>query len=462
MLKYRNIIILTGMVVFFFCGCATYYQKQIEFQQDFVSGDLEGARKFLLKNEKAAQKKDRLLYYLDRGVVEQMLGNYDTSNYFFEQAYYFSQDYRKNLSADLVGMVANPMLKPYRGEAFEIVLIHFYKALNFLKMGEMNNALVEIRRVNISLNELGDKYEDKKFRYKQDAFAHNLMGIIYEAEGDYNNAFIAYRNAYESYQTIYSREFGLEAPLQLKQDLLRVADVNGFYNDLQRYQDSFKLQKLPIKPEGHGELVFFWLNGLGPVKSEVSLNLSMMQGQGGFFTFADEQEGISVPYQFSANQSSDFSDLKVVRLAMPKYTSRNTHFSRADLLYQSEAVALQKAEDINAIAIANLQDRMLRELAQSVGRLAVKQAAELAVREKNEDLGAVVSLVNAFTEKADTRNWQTLPHDIFYSRIYLPPGQHSLQLKTYTPEGDFITHDMVVEIEAEKTAFEIFHSLAAE
>ena len=67
----------------------------------------------------------------------------------------------------------------------------------------MEDALVEVRKINIRLQQLNDKYPDHKNRYQRDAFAQLLMGLIYDAAGDYNNAFIAYRNAYNTYQTDY-------------------------------------------------------------------------------------------------------------------------------------------------------------------------------------------------------------------------------------------------------------------
>ena len=38
--------------------------------------------------------------------------------------------------------------------------------------------------------------------YRADGFARYLSGILYEAAGDLNNAFIAYRNAYEAYDAM--------------------------------------------------------------------------------------------------------------------------------------------------------------------------------------------------------------------------------------------------------------------
>src|SRR5690606_3694353 len=159
-------IVVFWSAIFLFTACATYYQKTIAFQEDFSRGDLNSAKSFLEKNDKAAEKKDRLLYFFDRGVVEHMLGNYQESNQYFEEAYKFSQDFRKSLMNDFTSYIANPMTKPYQGEDFEVVLLHFYKALNFIYLYEYDAALVECRRINIRLNEINDRYEDKKNRYK--------------------------------------------------------------------------------------------------------------------------------------------------------------------------------------------------------------------------------------------------------------------------------------------------------
>ena len=170
-----NIVTVVLLSVFLLSSCASYYQKTHKFNEKFTIGNIEEAQTFLIHQKKAAEKKDRLLYFLDRGVVEQMLGNYQVSNEYFEKAYIYTQDYRSNFSYDVLGTVANPMLKPYKAEDFEVVLIHFYKSINFIQLNKLNDALVEVKRINIALNALNDKYGEKKNRYKEDAFAHTLM-----------------------------------------------------------------------------------------------------------------------------------------------------------------------------------------------------------------------------------------------------------------------------------------------
>lgn len=462
MIATKNIVISIVLTIFLFSSCASYYQKSYQFQQQFSSGNIKEAQAFLISQKKAAEKKDRLLFFLDRGVVEQMLGNYEASNVYFEKAYLYNQDFRKNFKYDIIGSLANPMLKPYKAEDHEVVLIHFYKVINYIQLKDFDAALVEVRRVNISLNELNDKYEDKKNRYKEDAFAHLLMGIIYEAKNDFNNAFIAYRNSLNVYQRLYSEVFHVTVPEQLKKDLLRTAALNGFRKELQQYELEFGI-KYEKENSTDGELVFFWLNGLSPVKGEFSMNLVRSEGTGDNLVFANE----SGPYNFPINitnqvnnsKQEGLADVRFVRMAVPKYKARKPLISEAYLVVDGKKINMELAEDVEQIAFAGLEDRMLREIGKSITRLVLKQAAEIVASNQNKDAGFVLSALNSITEKADTRNWQSLPHSIYYQRVSLATGNHDVNLVTNGNGINKQTIDFQIGINRSETVLRTFHSL---
>lgn len=456
---------MNRLVIICFClvvtSCATYYQKSLIFQQHFVKGEIEEANKTLDKNKKAAKDQNRLLYFLQKGVVLQMMGQYEESNKFLEEAYLFTEDYRKSYTKEAASILINPMVKPYTGEDHELVLTHYFKVLNYLRMRQFEEALVECRRVNNKLNQLNDRYEKKKNRYKRDAFAMNLMGIAYESSGDINNAFIAYRNAWEAYDEDYRIHFETEPPLQLKKDLLRTAYLNGFTEELKSFEKKFTMT-YEHKPKEGGELIFFWHNGLGPVKDEWSINFLIVKGQGGVVMFVNEELGLSIPFPLpeKGQGSGGLGDLKFVRVAFPKYLERKPYYRSADLKIDHKTYKLEMTENINEIAFKTLDDRMIRELGNSLMRLALKQATEHKARQQNENLGALLSVINAVSEKADTRNWQTLPHSISYARVPLKEGTNQLKLNTYSPLKSRM-NEQVFEFQVKKgqTIFHIYHSL---
>lgn len=456
----RKKVILTAVVFIFLSSCATYYKKTKKFHEQFTTGNLEKADQVLANNEEKVKKKNLLLHKLNRGVVKFMLSEYEKSNEFLLEADRIMEDQQKNYSLEALSLLSNPAIKPYKPEDFEKVLVNFYLSMNFLKMGKYNSALVESRRINIKLNELNDKYKDHKNRYQKDAFAHTLMGLIYDANHDYNNAFIAYRNAYDVYESDYAKNFGVDAPKQLKKDLLRAAYRTGFYDEVNYYEKKFGMTYKHKKHDG-GEVVFLWLNGLGPVKSEWSINFTVVKGQGGYVTFVNEEYGINIPFYIgdkSSNEKSALENLRMTRIAFPKYLERDPVFKSAEVKFNNSTYQFEEAENVNEIAYKTLRDRMLRELGNALLRFATKKALEKAVSNQSAGLGTLVSVANAVTEKADTRNWQTLPYSISYTRILLPEGENTVEFKA-KGHNTYKNQSFRFDIKKGKTIFHTFHTL---
>ncbi len=440
-------------------GCATYYQKNLTLQQHITSGQYKEAEKQLSRDKKGETGKDRVLYYFNQGVVNFMLGEYEKSNEFLNKADLYNEVLSKQLGNELLGLVTNPMMKPYRPEDFEMVMVHYYKSMNYLMLNNYEDALVECRRMNIQLQQLNDKYKKVKNKYANDAFAHNLMGMIYDASGDKNNAFIAYRNAYECYKNEYEPLFQVPAPTQLKKDLIRTAYEIGFKDEYERYKQIFNMDIDP--DEAKSSLVFIWMNGFGPIKAEWSINFTNIGGKGGWVTFANEEYGFNFPVYIgnkSKKEKSAFEDLSFLRVAFPKYVERTPLYSNATLYTEDEeAFPLELSENINAIAFQSLRDRMAREMTNGIARLATKKAMEALANKQNENLGTVISIFNAITEKADTRNWQALPYAIHYCRIPLTEGNH--KIKMIVNDNPELSETFSFEIQNTQTTFFTYHQL---
>ena len=459
--RFRLLLLL--LTSLFLSSCATYYQQNEAFNKSFASGDMQMANKHLDANKRLQANRNRVLYLVNKGTLAWMQQDYTLANTYFNEADLFIEDQRKNLGSKALAIVSNPSVKPYKPEDFENVLINYYKAIGYLQLGKNQEALVECRRVNEKLYALNDKYpRNHKNRYSDDAFAHNLMGMIYDASKDYNNAFIAYRNAYNIYKSNYSENFGTVSPEQLKKDILRTAKRIGFEQEYNFYSKEFGMS-YENNSKDEGEIIFIWMNGLGPIKDEWSINFAANRGSGGILTLANNEEGVSFPFNtnnFSSKENAAFNNLDFVRIAFPKYKERIPLFNQAiievDGLGQYN---LEKAEDVNAIAFKCLKDRMVRELANSILRLATKKALEEYARSKDETLGTLLSIANALTEKADTRNWQTLPHGIYYTRIKLKAGNHKLLLNLRSGINGEHKQEFNFDVKAGRTQFFTFQNL---
>jgi uncharacterized protein len=462
--KFRcpSVFILVYSFILLFCtSCLNYYKSIHAFNSNFEQGNFKQAADALDKDKKAETRKTRLIYYMNRGVVESMQGNYETSNVFFEKAYLLGEDLHVNYLNEAASFLLNPNIVDYKGEDFELLLINYYKALNYLKMGDKEKALVECKRMDIKLSKLSSKYTSEN-KFQRDAFIHTLMGIIYDANGDANNAFIAYRNALEIYQTDYQKFFRMPVPQQLKEDLLRVAYANNFLEDLHRYEKEFNLKYTPDKG-ATGDLVFLWHNGLGPVKAETSINFTIMRGQAGIVNFSNDELNLNFafPVDDSTYYKSGLSQLELIRIVFPKYVERPTLYTHAQLSWEGKTASLDMVEDVNAVAFKTLNQRMLLEVGKSLLRVAMKKASEYTLRKENQEAGALLGIVNAFTEQADTRNWQSVPHSIYYTRLRLPEGPQSVKFTTKSltggkPDQHFT---FTFDIKPGNTVFHTFSSL---
>lgn len=454
-----RLILITGLVAI--QSCATYYQANYSFNESFERGNLEEALDALNKSSSRDYRKTEFLYLVNNGLLLSVLGKYEESNEYLEKAFIYGEDYRVNYLNEAASYLTNPTIASYKGEDHEHLFVLYYKAMNFLKMDKREEALVECRRLNIRLQQLSDRYNSDR-KYKRDAFIHTLMGIIYEADNDYNNAFIAYRNAWEIYQEDYSELFQASAPPQLKEDILKTALLSGLTEELEYFKAEFDRQDYTYEPSPGGDLVFFWHNGLSPVKAEWSINF-IVNRNGNTVTFVNEDLGFSFPFNigdYDEKDKSGLANLEVFRVAFPKYVERPVYFDDASISMDDSVFMLQPAEDINKIATQVLSQRMGLEFSKALLRAALKKVTEYEMRKENKALGSLFGIINALTEKADTRNWQTLPHSIYYCRVPMKLGTNHISLHLQNERStDSQEHPFTYVIKKRGMIFHTFTSL---
>lgn len=444
----KNVILLFIILINWSCTTPTFYQRLYNFNKTVSDGNLQEAEAMVKSNEEKWEKgKMRFLFWVNAGIVESMRGHFEESNAYFEKADLFIEDDKKKVAEEGAALLLNPNLSTYRGEDHEKLMINYYKALNYYQLGEYDEAIVECKRMNIRLQQLSEKYKSDR-RYKEDAFIHTLMGIIYDGTGDYNNAFIAYRNAYKIYDNSYKELFQFQIPDQLKHDLIRTADLSGIYDERDRFLKKFDVKYK--RPEaGQSQAVVLWNNGLGPIKDEWGINFAIIYTGNGWVSFVNEDFGMTFPFYIG---DSNLNGLTWIKVVFPKYVERPQFYKSATLSYNNEVKNLSLVEDINAISFKVLEERMLLEFGRSLLRVALKQAAAAQVGKDNEGLGVALSLLASATESADTRNWQTLPHSIYYTRIFIDADKdNDMTLNLTNVNGQIDQHEFKIKSKQKET-----------
>jgi hypothetical protein len=271
-----------------------------------------------------------------------------------------------------------------------------------------------------------------------------------------NNAFISYRNSVDIFLKSKNNWYGISMPEQLKQDLLRTAAANGFTDEVQRYSILLNTTLQPVSKTAGGELILFWENGLAPVKQEQNFFFSLTKDGLGNFTFTDATGTVNVPFIFDNNLNKDnikAEDIRSLRVAFPKYLEQPVFYTQGTVSVNNAQYNFEQAENINDLAFATLKERFVKDMTKTLSRLAIKKLAEAAARanksEKDKDereaVAAAIQVFSFVTEKADTRNWQSLPHTILYTRIPLQPGSNEVKINFTGPNQQTKPISLVVE-----------------
>ncbi len=418
-------------------SCATYNQSIHEYYEVLQQENYQQAYKKLDHNRLLKKKRNQLLLLLEKGKMAHMIGDYEASNKYLNEADYFFEDARTSAGDVVLGNLLNPMMQTYKGESFEKFLLHYYKALNYLYLGNTQEAQVEARRITLS----NYSQDDRSSKYEGDAFGMILQGIIFEKTGDINNAFVAYRNAADLFIKNNSEYYGVRIPDQLKHDVLRTAHLNGFGTELSHYETAFSMRFDPAEKHQGGELILFWENGRAPIKVEENIFFSLLKDGSGGFYFADQNGLFNIPFDHSHSfdhKDAGLADLSMLRLAFPRYEEQPLRYRNASVEIDNQTFKFEEAEDVNTLARQTLRDRFLREAGKALTRMAIKKISEQALKPKQDTSGNKhlqealyigLQVFNAASEKADTRHWQSLPREIHYSRVPLRRGTNKVEVR---------------------------------
>ena len=410
-------------------GCASFSDSLKGIEYDLAADRPADALQVLEKQHRFHG--DDVLYLLNKAMLLRMTGDYAASNDAFILATRRISDlYGASVSENAAAFIINDSTRIYTAPTFERVLIHLYMALNYLALGQHDQARVEALQVDLTLRE---QAEHGLKSDKEDALARYLSGKIYEEQGEWSDARIAYVQAYQAYQE-HQKKYGMPVPKFVEYDVLRLTQKEGLTQDLADYKKTFALKDAASGPDTAdlGQLVFLLNEGLAPLKREHSV------------TIINPESG------------------RLIRISLPYYENRRSNVARARVTIGGKTVTTELAEDIGAIAKNDLESSMGAIRARALARAVAKDQAARRAAQQNDILGLAVNITNVLTERADTRSWFTLPSHIHLAVITLPPGHYSAKIELLGNNDEVISTRMFdnVVIRAHQIAYLSYHTAA--
>ena len=434
-------------------GCGPSVNRYLLIDTSLRAHDPKGADAIVQRAEKEYGEKSLVLYGMDRGMTLQLAGDYQQSNAVLERADdEVDRLYTRRIRTETLAFLTNDTALPYEGDPYEQVLINVLKALNYVRLGQWQEALVEARRIDHRLNVLSDRTKEKN-AYRDDGFARYLSGILYESTGDVNNAFIAYRNAYEIFEAT-SAWSHMAVPSQLRVDLLRTAEALHFTQDLATYQQAFPETKWETSQalQSLAQVVVISYNGRAPRKEDQFLDLPISLDALQLVLLNRGASQSNQPSQRAADSVLYGLNGHVVRVAVPRLVRQKTQvpIDTVSLIPENGTrvtVNTELAQNVTALAEKALSERMAGITGKALARAATKFAlAEGTTREAEKAAGKDAGpwgglLVGLMTkglavasEEADKRSWQTLPDEIHLARVWVPAGRYQVQSQ---PAGSY-------------------------
>jgi uncharacterized protein len=430
-----------------FAGCGPSVNRYLLIDASLRAHDPKGADAIVQGAKKEYGEKGRVLYGMDRGMTLHLAGDYQQSNAILEQAEEeLDRLYTRMVRTETLAFMTNDTALPYEGDPYEQVLINVLKALNYAVLGQWQDALVEARRIDHRLNVLSDRTTEKN-AYRDDGFARYLSGIIYESTNDVNNAFIAYRKAYETFDATRAWSY-TAVPSQLREDLLRTAEALHFTQELAEYQRLFPDTRWETSQalQQLAQVVVISYNGRAPHKEDQFLDLPVSLDA---LQLVLLNRGLSQANRQS-NRGMDTVlyglNGRVVRVALPRLVPQKTQVPVDTVsLIQGEngtrvTLNTELVHNVTALADKALSERMAGITAKALARATAKFAAaeattrgaqQLAGKDAGPWVGLLVGLLTkgfaVASEEADKRSWQTLPDEIHLARVWVPPGRYLVQ-----------------------------------
>ena len=376
--------------------------------------------------EKEDQNQDDVLASLNKGMLRRMTDDYAGSNQIFEIAKQQIESlYGVSLTGTAASLTINDAVRDYKGARYEQVLLHAYMAMNYLQLGEADSARVEMLQADVKMMGWGEQPDE-------DPFVRYFSGMIYEALGEDDQALVSYRKARNAYLSSQDKQL-LDVPLSLKKDMLRLLLDQGLKDEYSRWLSEFGLGG--YEPQnidaGTGELIVILSNGLAPIRTESAV-----------MTFSSEVQGH-------------------VRVAFPVYATASMPANKARLKINGGTIELEAVENIDRLARQALEEEMPLIMSRAIARAVVKYQSQKSANDQSALAGFLLTVTNLATERADTRSWTTLPHEIQLARAVLPAGKQDVRIEIVNAAGSVVDIiDAEVDILAGKHRFLTRHWVA--
>jgi len=203
---------------------------------------------------------------------------------------------------------------------------------------------------------------------------------------------------------------------------------------------------VPSNADELGEIIIFHYNGLLPLKKSETLQIAWNRAM------SIASSPVETRYQVPAEvQNAIYAGLmgSAVTISLPRLEKQPFSILSSMVQVDGQRYPLTKVANLATLAQQDLEQKMpgiwFRTVTRAVSKRVLAVQAHHAVRKASKEddtLGSLaelfVSVLGSALEKADTRQWFTLPAEIHMTRIFVEPGTRDVHLLLKDGYGNIV------------------------
>ncbi|WP_432799365.1 COG3014 family protein [Poriferisphaera sp. WC338] len=425
--------LLLIMMVISSVGCSNTALRQA--QDAYRAGDLVSARNKIDGYSKSNEKgRNAVIAWMEKGTIYRALGDVEASNEAFanadEQLEHWDEQPEFKAGQEGAALLTNLNMLPYRGYNYDRIMLNTYRALNFMQLGDLSAARVELIRAYNRQQEAvernakrlekaseaaqaqseADKKNKQGANTQKTIESNEVQGKIaenfaklkkYKAFADYVNPFS------ELLQGVYFMHAAADTADLTRAELSLQRVAGMLPNNPYVKEDLNTISQLKAGSTGEPLTYIFFETGVAPSRKTIRIDLPL----------------------FLVNREVDY-----VGMAFPMLEMHENYTNVINVSANGRRAATSLISDMDSIVAQEFMNELPLVITKTVMSSAAKAAAAWGIKQaaKGDNAAQLIAIISTTayqvaTNEADLRTWAGLPKQFQYARVKTPANR-SIQL----------------------------------
>ncbi len=345
----------------------------------------------------------------------------------------WEEEAKVKVGAELGAALTNQASLPYRGRAYDKVMMNTYKALNYLSLGDKDKARVELNR---SLQRQRDAVEAnaKRIAAAQEEADAAREGKVKDEKGK--------SASYDTNRATNDARTGPALQAALNESIASMKPYGDYVNPFSVFLDGLFFTILGENGSDleHGRKSFERVASMVPensyLKEDLDAAASAAEGKAPTgVTYVIFETG-SAPSRTQVRVDIPTfvvtSNLAYVGASFPKLVFDGNYIGGLGIAAGDKTYTTATVASMDSVVANDFKNEWPTIVTKTLITTATKAIIQAAIQKELNDRGgwaagligaAVLSGVNASTNIADTRTWRSLPKEFQYARVATPENR---------------------------------------